>query len=74
MSEITQDELNRVADTLGKAVQSAIEEAGLHGYEIESIDLKPKADVTVMGLIPECHFECTVGGLPPKVHCELKCG
>jgi len=75
MSEITQKEVDAIADTLGEKLQRAIEDAGLKGYELESIDLKPKADATVMGgLLPSCHLECSVGGFPPKVKCSVKCG
>ncbi len=74
MSEISQDELNSISEELGSKLQSAIEDAGLHGYEIERLDLKPKADTTTKGLIPSCHLDCSVGGFPPKISCSLKCG
>ncbi|MEF2070738.1 hypothetical protein [Consotaella aegiceratis] len=74
VDSVSQEEIDRFAATLSKRLQSLIEESGLSGYEIESITLKEKPDVQVMGLLPGCELKCSVGGFPPKVDCRVVCG
>lgn len=71
--ELSESQLKGYATLLGPALQEAIEKSGLHGFQIDTVTLKSKSDVTALGLIPSCHMECTVGGFPPKVDCHLVC-
>jgi hypothetical protein len=72
--EVNASNVGQIQKDLERAVIEAIKSAGLGSYELESIVLKPKADLSIMGLAPGCHLECTVGGFPPKVSCSVKCG
>jgi len=73
MSEITQNQLDGLSSDLGSALQAVLEENGLSGYEIENIELKPKATVETKGLLPGCELKCKVSGFPPKVKCSVEC-
>ncbi|WP_240222917.1 hypothetical protein [Rheinheimera hassiensis] len=74
MSEITQDQLDGLSSDLGNALQAVLEDNGLSSYEIESIELKPKATAGTKGLLPGCELKCKVSGFPPKVKCSIVCG
>ena len=72
--EVTAGNVAAVQKTLEKEVLAALQRAGLQGYELESIALKPKADKTVAGLLPGCELKCEVTGFPPKLECRVVCG
>lgn len=75
MSEqITQEKLDRISSVLGSKLQDILESEGLSEFEIEQIILKQKADAGIMGLLPGCSLECTIGGFPPRITCKVKCG
>lgn len=72
--EVTAGNVAAVQKTLEKEIQAALERAGLQGYELESINLKEKADKSISGLLPGCELKCEVGGFPPKLECRVVCG
>ncbi|WP_449254733.1 hypothetical protein [Bosea sp. (in: a-proteobacteria)] len=72
--EVTTENVAAVQKALEKEVLTALQRAGLQGYDLESIILKPKADKAVSGLLPGCELECRLVGFPPKLECRVVCG
>ena len=72
--EVTAGNVAAVQKTLEKEGLAALQRAGLQGYDLESIALKPKADKSVSGLLPGCELECKLVGFPPKLECRVVCG
>jgi hypothetical protein len=73
MENLTEEKIDKISSELGASLQELIEKHGLESYEVENLILKPKADASIMGLIPECGLKCTVGGFPPKIDCKIVC-
>ncbi|WP_424941675.1 hypothetical protein [Aliiroseovarius crassostreae] len=72
-TDIPQTDVDQIASEMAPKIQALLEASGLSQYELEGFELKKKADVKIMGLVPECKMECSVGGFPPKVSCKLVC-
>lgn len=74
MADVAQDVVDEAAKTLGNRLQQLIDETGLSGFEVETLILKQKSDVTSMGLLPGCELKCELSGFPPKIDCRVVCG
>ncbi len=71
--EVDQAKLNAITPKLELAIQKAIEEAGLSGYQVDSIRMAPKSDRDVRSDI--CKYTCRMVGSFPHTHvfCYFDC-